>query len=726
MTGEQSFITHPLWLRQVIFHFLTIIKQTVYGYRLNMDSKPAINIIAPQYVTHDPLHKLFDLVSAISVQGYDEQRRVIYWNKGSELLYGYSEQEALGKKLEDLIIPPSLHGAVIAAHNDWINHNIEIPAAEITVRHKNGQEIVVFSSHVMFINQYNNKQMYCIDIDLAAVKKAQAQVKFNEHMLEAIFEAIPDLFFLMEPDGTILDYHAGEINNLYTSSKEFIGKKMADVLPDELANKFTSHIEKVLKQDEMARFEYSLNVPNGLVYFEARINYVTEYKHIMVIIRDITEQHKSAELIRHQAYYDSLTVLPNRFLALDRLSQIMIEADSAAEQAAVLFLDLDDFKKVNDSLGHEVGDQLLIESAARLKQLLRKQDTLGRLGGDEFIILLPSIREQQYVLETAEKLLGSFRDPFKIAGKELILTVSIGVAIYPENGCSTSDLLRNADTAMYQAKALGRNTYSFFTNKMNTIIKRRLAIEDQMHGALQRNEFELYFQPQLDVSNQVIFGAEALLRWRNGVLGQVAPDEFIPIAEHTGLIVAIGKFVIQQALLFLAQWQNQQRKQFTIAINLSPVQFRDPELISFIHKALNASNVAADCLEFEITEGVLMSGHANITNCLKQMTELGIKLSMDDFGTGYSSLSYLRQYPFNILKIDRSFINSITSKQGDYNLVKAIIAMSHSLGLEVVAEGVETEQQLMLLNELGCDYAQGYYFSKPLPVAQFLDFTSNY
>ncbi len=691
-----------------------------------MDSSKIYKMLTHQYVINDPLHQLFDAVNAISVQGYDEQRRVIYWNEGSELLYGYSKEEAIGEKIENLIIPNALREIVIDAHHNWITKGIEIPASEITLRKKDGTEISVFSSHVMFTNQYNNKQMYCIDIDLTDVRQAQAQALFKEHMLETIFEAIPDLFFLMKADGTILDYHASNKNYLYVSASELIGKNMADVLPKKVANQFQSHIAKALQQKDITSFEYELSVPQGLAYFEARISHLKESQQMMVIIRDITEQHKADELIRHQAYYDSLTLLPNRFLALDRLSQILIEAERNNEKAAVLFLDLDDFKKANDSLGHEIGDKLLVESAARLQQVLRKEDTVGRLGGDEFIILLRGLTEHHNALAIAENLLKAFREPFKIGGRELILTMSIGVAVYPKNGRCASDLLRNADTAMYQAKALGRNTYSFFTKEMNTCMQRRFEIEEQMHGALERNEFELHYQAQFNAKNENIIGAEALLRWHNPKLGHVAPDEFIPIAEHTGLIVPIGQFVMKQALGFLAQWQSADQQQYTIAVNLSPRQFRDAGLLNFIKQSLSESNISSKYLELEITEGVLMSGQSYIHHALEQINELGIKLSMDDFGTGYSSLSYLRQYPFDVLKIDRSFINGITSNKADYNLVKATIAMSHSLGLTVIAEGVETAEQLQVLNKLKCDFIQGYYFSKPIPAMQLLEFSARY
>jgi len=672
--------------------------------------------------TRDSIRQLFDAVKAISVQGYDEERRVVYWNIGSELLYGYTEAEALGRKLEELIIPEYMCNVVVTSHKKWLDEGVEIPASEIILRNKNGQDVSVFSSHVLFEDEHNKKEMYCIDIDLAEARQAQAQVIFKENMLKAVFEATPDLFFLIQEDGTIIDYHAGDKRNLYALPENIVGKNMSDFLPTKITINFRSHFVEVIEQGGVSSFEYELSMPHGLTQFEARIIYLQADKKIVIIVRDITEQNKAAEVIRKHAYFDSLTSLPNRFLSLDRLSQMLKKAKRNANNVAVFFLDLDDFKKVNDSLGHEVGDKLLVEAANRLKLVVRESDTVGRLGGDEFIVLSQAITNGHDAIDIAENLLGIFREPFKIDGRELSLTVSIGIAIYPENGGSASDLLRNADTAMYQAKALGRNAYSFFTRAMNDITLRRLEIEGYLHNALERDEFEVYYQPKVNIVNGNIIGAEALLRWHNPVLGNVTPDEFIPIAEHTGLIVPIGEYVVQQALDFLGDWQSAHQKNYTIAVNLSPRQFRDKKLIDFIKKSLNDANIKPESLEFEITEGVLMIGSSYIDGALAELHKLGVKLSMDDFGTGYSSLSYLRKYSFDVLKIDRSFVSGITLKESDRDLVKATIAMAHSLGLLVVAEGVEIREQLTLLEELGCDLAQGYYFSKPIPAKELIDF----
>ncbi|MGL1956247.1 MAG: EAL domain-containing protein [Colwellia sp.] len=689
----------------------------------NNDSLTAKQGCAEGYIVNDPLHHLFDHVDSIAVQGYDKNRKVIYWNQGSEQLYGYSASEACGKKLEELIIPESMREFVIKAHTDWVDNNIEIPASELTLCCKDGTSVQVFSSHVLFKNKHNENQMYCIDINLSDVKSSEAKAQYTENVLVAAFEAIPDLFFLMNEHSVIIDFHANNHGDLYLDPKDFLGKAMLKILPENVAGLFKENIQKLKDEQGVVTFGYKLSLPEGEKYFEARLSLLPNEKHVIAIVRDISEQHKTEQIIKHQAHYDSLTLLPNRFLALTRLEQLLSEANRNNEKIAVLFLDLDDFKKVNDSLGHDVGDKVLIESGQRLIKVVRKEDTVGRLGGDEFIILLRGLSISNDALPIAEGLLKTFRKPFKINGRELIITVSVGIAIYPDNGITSEKLLCNADIAMYQAKGFGRNTYSFFTKAMNVKMLRRLEVEEQIQGALARNEFEVYYQPQIDALNHKLIGAEALLRWHNIVLGEVAPDEFIPIAEHTGLIIPIGQFVLKQALEFLNKWMRSKNINLRMTVNLSPRQFRDPKLLYLIKQLLLDNSLKAKNLAFEITEGVLITGHSYVDDALVALNHLGIKLSMDDFGTGYSSLSYLRQYAFDIVKIDRSFIHNITTNKSDCDLVNATIAMAHSLGLKVVAEGVETKEQLDILSTLFCDYVQGYYFSKPVPAKKLLDYT---
>jgi len=428
-------------------------------------------------------------------------------------------------------------------------------------------------------------------------------------------------------------------------------------------------------------------------------------------------RERTSQLL-YQAHYDALTNLPNRALALDRLSQLINEAHRHGDNIGLLFLDLDDFKKVNDTLGHEVGDKLLISVANRLRDAVRASDTVARLGGDEFIVLLGELHAPGDAGMVAENLLACFHDAFEHDGREFLFTVSIGIAVYPDDGDFPSTLLRNADSAMYHSKHQGRNTYSYYTDTMNLEVARRLQVEGCMHGALERGEFSVYYQPKLDIGDCSIVGFEALLRWHCPELGEVSPYEFIPIAEHNGAISELGRFVLSEALATTADWQAKFQVRLRIAVNLSPRQFRDPSLVEHIATLLERHGIHSDCLELEITEGVLMSGSPMVEQMLGELKQLGVRIAMDDFGTGYSSLSYLRKYPFDIIKIDREFIDDLTSNPADQQLTRAAIAMAHGLGLKVVAEGVETQEQLTHLATSRCDLAQGYLFSKPLPLAQ--------
>jgi diguanylate cyclase (GGDEF)-like protein/PAS domain S-box-containing protein len=455
------------------------------------------------------------------------------------------------------------------------------------------------------------------------------------------------------------------------------------------------------------------------------LNMQGKTSHYLAMREDITEQKKQAELIQHQAFYDTLTDLPNRALVLDRLNCMLIEAKRNEKHLAVLFLDLDDFKKINDSLGHIAGDNLLVQAALRLREAVREVDTVGRLGGDEFVVLLGNIKGTKDVHSIAEKLLNRFHDIFQLGDRDFVVTASLGIAIYPEDGVKGGELLRNADVAMYCAKEQGRNTYCYFTEKMNQEVYRRLLIEEQLHGALSRGELYVCYQPLTDIQSGTTVSAEALLRWNNRVLGNVSPEEFIPIAEHTRLIIQIGRFVISDALQWVARWKKELNRDFKIAVNLSPHQLRDTTLVSFIEETLEQNNISGNSLEFEVTEGVLLQGHPYVEKVLASFNQLGIGIALDDFGTGYSSLNYLRKYPFDKLKIDQSFIRDIEVDSTDRVLVNTSITMAHSLGLEVVAEGVETEEQLQLLSEQRCDTVQGFLLGRPIVPEKLTRLISN-
>ncbi|MCW8883905.1 MAG: EAL domain-containing protein [Motiliproteus sp.] len=435
--------------------------------------------------------------------------------------------------------------------------------------------------------------------------------------------------------------------------------------------------------------------------------------------QEVVEREKTEAKLRQMALYDALTNLPNRTLIFDRLRIMIDNAKRNSSKLAVMFVDLDDFKKVNDTLGHDVGDVLLIESAKRFSSVTRPSDSVGRLGGDEFILLVDGLSDVVEASPVAEKILDLFKVPFTVDGRDLTITASIGIAVYPEDGESENELLQKADSAMYHSKELGRNAYSYFTSEMNASVARRFAIEEQMHAALDKGEFAVFYQPKVRLSDSAVVGAEALLRWENGTLGRVMPDEFIAISEQTGFINRLGDFVLQRAISDINRINQNNQRQLNVAINVSPRQFRQSDLTEEIKGYLQAGNIRTGGLELEITEGVLMSGQLNVQKTLTLLREAGVKIAMDDFGTGYSSLSYLREYSFDVLKIDQSFIRDIDDDPEDRSLIEAMIVMAHSLGLEVVAEGVETATQVAFLKQQGCDYAQGYYFGRPVMLSEF-------
>ncbi|MCW9059669.1 MAG: EAL domain-containing protein [Gammaproteobacteria bacterium] len=439
-----------------------------------------------------------------------------------------------------------------------------------------------------------------------------------------------------------------------------------------------------------------------------------EITHYIGVSRDISKHKQDEEQIRHLAHYDVLTGLPNRYLLNDRIEQAISQAHRERHSLGLMFLDLDRFKNVNDSLGHQVGDRMLMEVAKRLRGLVREEDTVSRLGGDEFIILLLGV-DAEGAAHVASKIIRSMAEPFMIGGNELTITPSIGIAMYPEDGQGIETLLQCADSAMYKAKDTGRNTYRFFTTEMHSHIRRTLQLENALRRALERNELTLHYQPQLEISSGDIVGVEALLRWHHPELGMVSPADFIPIAEDSGLILPIGEWVLRSAVQQNRAWQQAGLGHFAMAVNISAVQFRQASLAQMVGQILREFGLAPGWLELELTESITMEDPLTAIGMMDRLHEQGVRLSIDDFGTGYSSLSYLKRFRINKLKIDQSFVQDITSDPDDEAIVDAVISLADSLQLRTIAEGVETAEQLEFLRSKGCDEIQGYYFSKPLP-----------
>ncbi|MCJ8207908.1 EAL domain-containing protein [Pseudomonas sp. RGM2987] len=427
-----------------------------------------------------------------------------------------------------------------------------------------------------------------------------------------------------------------------------------------------------------------------------------------------------AERIEYLAYHDGLTSLPNRSLFSKVLAQSIREADRYHRQLAVLFLDLDRFKQINDTMGHDAGDQLLQRVALRLKASLRASDTVARLGGDEFVVLLPELSEDKYVATTAQKILSAIAKPFNLQGQEFRVTASVGISIFPQDGLDEQTLKKHADIAMYQAKQKGKNNFQFYSEKLNADSLERMTLELSLRHALERQEFQLHYQAKRDMRSGQITGMEALLRWNHPDLGTVAPMQFIPVAEETGLIVPIGKWVLRTACQQNVAWQQQGLPRLGIAVNLTARQFNDENLLSDLAQILEETGMDASLLELEIAERLLMQDVSRALMVLTGLKKLNIRIAIDDFGIGYSSLSALQQFPLDSIKIDRSFICDTASVPEDKALTEAIIAMGRTLSLTVVAQGVETKEQADFLRDNACDEFQGFYFNKPLPAAQFM------
>jgi diguanylate cyclase (GGDEF)-like protein len=429
--------------------------------------------------------------------------------------------------------------------------------------------------------------------------------------------------------------------------------------------------------------------------------------------------------LEHAATHDPLTGLPNRLLLADRLAQATAQSERYSRHFAVLVVDLDRFKAINDSLGHIAGDEMLTEVARRLNGLLRKADTLARLGGDEFVLVLNEIAGPRDAESVASKVLAKLAVAVTLSGIEVQISASIGISIFPEDGSDADMLLQHADAAMYHAKKNGRSSFQFFAPVMNVFARERLELESGLRRALVQNEFELHYQPKVDVSSGRIDSAEALIRWRHPKRGLTAPSGFIPIAEETGLIVPIGEWVLREACRQARAWQISGSKPLRIAVNLSAQQFKQKNLVATVREALQAAELQPAYLELELTESAVMQDPESSIQVLRQLSGLGVRVSVDDFGTGYSSLSYLRRLPLDKLKIDRSFIREVVASRDDAEIVRAIVSLAHSLHLKVIAEGVETAEQLSFLRGLGCDQYQGFHCSPPVPAEEFEKLLNN-
>ncbi|MEO8458107.1 MAG: EAL domain-containing protein [Chloroflexota bacterium] len=562
--------------------------------------------------------------------------------------------------------------------------------------------------------------------DISDRIRAENRLRASEEYFRSLIENSTDVIFVLDAQAQVT-YSSPSLMRVMGYGPEAVSGSngLSLIHPDDLANilnSFSRTVQGIAEDDQAIEFRgrHADGTWRTLETMSRRITRADGDTMIVVNFRDITERKQAEETIRHMAYHDALTGLPNRDLLKDRLEQAVSQARRSEARLAVLYIDIDRLKDVNDSVGHAGGDDLLREVAARLSHISRDGDTLSRVGGDEFVLLLPQIEKVQDAVDLAARIMESLRRPATVGGQEFRATASIGLAIFPEDGNDGDTLIRNADVAMYRAKEQGRDNHQLYAASMNASISARLSLERELAQALERGQFVLYYQPVASVADQRIVSVEALIRWQHPERGLVPPDSFIPIAEESGLILAIGMWVLETACRQGAEWERMWPG-FRVAVNISARQLQQPNFVSIVRDAVWASGISPDALELEVTETAAMASPERTAQALAALGSMRVISVIDDFGTGYSSLSHLKQLPVARLKIDRSFTEGVTTDANDAAIASATIAMAHSLKLKVTAEGVETVEQLAFYRTHGCDEFQGYLLSKPCPADQLTE-----
>jgi diguanylate cyclase (GGDEF)-like protein/PAS domain S-box-containing protein len=575
----------------------------------------------------------------------------------------------------------------------------------------------------------------------------------HEGRYRALLEAAPDAMVVVNQAGDIVLLNVQAEKRFGYSRDELVGQPVTNIIPDGFAERLVADdlrsaedalaqvigtgIELAALRKDGTEFPIEimlspLDSPDGVLVTAAIRDITSRREAELTLMAKVHELNRSTEDARamalevaHSAHHDFLTGLPNRVLLSDRISQAIALAPRHSKQLAVLFLDLDGFKVINDSLGHPVGDGMLQSVATRLQAQVRDSDTVSRQGGDEFVVLLTEAEAWDNAAMVAKRISDAIEEAHLIGGNELHITTSIGISVFPDDGADAETLIKNADTAMYQAKEDGRNGIRFFRPEMNVRAVERQLIEQSLRLAVEREEFVLHYQPKIDMATDEVTGAEALIRWSHPTRGVISPAQFIPIAEQSGLILPIGRWVLREACRQMRAWLDAGLKLSSVAVNVSAVELREDDFVDYVLSVLDETGLDPRLLELELTETVLMKDIDVTATVLQELREHGMRVSVDDFGTGYSSLSYLHRFPIDSLKIDRSFVSEIRVEAGGSAIVAAIISMARSLRLRVVAEGVETAAQLAFLQALACDEAQGFYFSRPVAPDEFVEYVED-
>ncbi|MCX7570546.1 EAL domain-containing protein [Tumebacillus sp. DT12] len=620
------------------------------------------------------------------------------------LLFGYEQHEAVGQPITRFL-------------PGWTGPETDLTAPLQAVR-RDGSAFDAEVEHSLV--SAGDEQLWVLCVRDLVMRRhagvaALSAVSVLEHTLQGIM--------ITSPDGTIQYVNRAFVHSTGYTASEAVGQNPRFLQSGWHNCDFYSSMWNEIQATGSWAGEIWNRRKNGEIFPEW-LNIVAVHDENGEIIRfaalfsDMSKLKQDEARMHHQTYHDTLTGLPNRILFMDRLALAVADAERLDLKAAVMFLDIDRFKLINDTLGHDVGDRLLQEIAQRLTDTVRDRDTVCRLGGDEFTVIMENIADTEEAILMAQRILDTFMVPFCIADHEFFVTPSIGVALYPDDGIVIDTLAKNADTAMYRAKEHGNN-YQLYSPAMNSQALERLNLENDLRRALDRGEFVVHYQPQLHISTGQIIGMEALVRWNHHRRGLISPAEFIPLAEETGLIVQIGEWVLRTACLQCKKWLDSGYPGLRVAVNLSARQFQQKNIVEMVERILQETGLPGQMLELEITESVAMRHVEHAISILEQLKQLGVQISIDDFGTGYSSLSYLKKFPIQTLKIDKSFVHDISDSQDDGAIAASVIVMAHSLKLNVIAEGVETEEQLDFLRERDCDEFQGYLFSGPLTAEKF-------
>src|SRR5450631_762845 len=650
-------------------------------------------------------------------------------NHAFTAMTGYSKEEALGNNLRLLKSgeqPESYYAelwSTISSGKVW--------QGEIVNRRKDGTsytEEMTITPLAQNVGQANWSHFIAIKQDITERKRAEEELYRAHQMLQTILNTIPQRVFWKDRNCTYVGCNRAFATDAgLNNPAEIIGKSDFELAWSGTADRDRADDKRIMEQGSTKlNFDETRSRPDGSLLWlrTSKLPLSDREGKVIGVIgtyEDITERKVAEDRVEFLAFYDALTELPNRALLQDRLSKALASARRRKDKVALLFLDLDRFKDINDSLGHSVGDLLLQEVAERLKKWAREQDTVARVGGDEFVIVLTALKDGADAAVAAERLMHALSAGFVVQGRSLSISCSLGISVFPEHGADSETLIKNADAAMYCAKENEGRNFRFFTDDMNAQAVERLTLENGLRLALDKKELFLEYQPQMDTVNGKITGLEALLRWRHPDLGLVPPDQFIGIAENSGLIVPIGEWVLRTACSQARKWQEEGLPAFSIAINVSAVQFRQQGFCELIRRVLFETGLAPHYLELELTESLLLANADVTLSVLKELKAMGLTLAIDDFGTGYSSFSYLKRFPISKLKIDRSFVRDVAVNPDDAAITTAIISMAKSLNLKVIAEGVEEEAQMSFLRSHQCDEIQGYYFSKPLTIGEIAD-----